>query len=224
MKFSSIFLASFTSAVEFQCSSSIDCRDIHGLDHSMCNFDYGDGGFCESCDNQNSHQACIDSGYTEAGTNECFKICIDGQYEDTTTSAAETDDTAISTLNNLEQNISEILSSDSINKRSKWKQRWTKKIHKTTARMRESFARCGTRDDEENDEIAPEYDTENPCQAINQLINGFSMWTERYIATCTGQKMKFHHQKRLGRWSDNLNKGNRFKLKSIRLYETRNLT
>ena len=139
-----------------------------------------------------------------------------------TTAAAETGDTAISTLNNLEQNISAILSSESINKRSKWKQRWTNKIQKTNARMRDSFARCGTRDDEANDEIAQEYDTENPCRAINQLINGFAMWTERYIATCKGQKMKLHHQKRFERWSDNLNKGNRFKLKSIRIYETRN--
>ena len=225
MKLSSLFLASFTSAFDFHCSSSIDCRDMHGLGHSMCNFDDGDGGFCESCDNQNSHQACIDSGFhTEAGTNECFKICIDGQYEDTSTSVAETDDTAISTLNNLEQNISEILSSESINKRSKWKQRWTSKILKNSARMRESFERCGTRDHKANGEIAKEYDTENPCRAINQLINGFSMWTERYIATCKGQKMKLHHQKRFERWNNNLNKGNRFRLKSIRIYETRNST
>ena len=130
-----------------------------------------------------------------------------------TTAAAETGDTAISTLNNLEQNISEILSSESINKRSKWKQRWTNKIQKTNARMRESFARCGTSDGEANNQIDIEYDTENPCRAINQLISGFSMWTDRNIASCNGQKKMFHQKKRLEKWNNILNKGNWLKLK-----------
>ena len=76
---------------ELPCSNSIECRDHHGLGHWMCNFDYGDSGFCEPCDHHNSHQACVDSTFiTETGTNECFKICIDGQYEDTTTTATTT--------------------------------------------------------------------------------------------------------------------------------------
>ena len=43
-------------------------------------------------------------------------------------SAAETDNTAILTQNNLEKISSEILSSESINKSSSWKQRWKRKI------------------------------------------------------------------------------------------------
>ena len=57
----------------------------------MCNFDNGDSGFCEPCDHHDRHQGCVDSTFiTETGTNECFKICIDDQYEDTTTTAATT--------------------------------------------------------------------------------------------------------------------------------------
>ena len=76
---------------ELPCSNSIDCGDLHGLGHWMCNFDNGDSGFCEPCDHHDRHQGCVDSTFiTETGTNECFKICIDDQYEDTTTTAATT--------------------------------------------------------------------------------------------------------------------------------------
>ena len=129
------------------------------------------------------------------------------------TPAAKTDDTAISTLKNLERISSEILSSESINQRSKWKQRWIRKFNINTARMLKSFARCGTSDGEANNQIDIEYDTENPCRAINQLINGFSMWTDLNIASCNGQKKMFHQKKRLEKWNNILNKGNRLKLK-----------
>ena len=83
---------------ELPCSNSLDCRDLHELGHWMCNFDYGDTGFCEPCDHHNSHQACVDSTFiTEAGTNECFKICIDGQYEDTTPTPTTTSRTTTQT-------------------------------------------------------------------------------------------------------------------------------
>ena len=127
------------------------------------------------------------------------------------TQAAKTDDTAISTLKNLEKISSEILSSEFIIQRSNWRQRWIRRFHINTARMRESLARCGTSDGEANNEI--DIDTENPCRAINQLITGFSMWTDRNIASCNGQKKMLHQKKRLKKWNNILNKGNRLKLK-----------
>jgi len=77
---------------DFACSSSVDCRDLHGLGHWMCNFDYGnddgnfdhgDSGFCEPCDHHHDHQACIDSSFiTMQGTDECIKVCVNGDYDD----------------------------------------------------------------------------------------------------------------------------------------------
>ena len=87
-----------------------------------------------------------------------------------------------------------------------------------TEGMRRSFERCGTRDSEPNEEIDIEYDTENPCRAINRLMHGFSMWTDRNIASCMGQKNQSHQNKRLEKWKNILNQGNRLKL--IRIYDS----
>ena len=125
------------------------------------------------------------------------------------TSAAETNDTAIPTLNNLENISSEIISSASINKSSNWKDHWTRKFRNNSDRMRKSFERCGTRDGDAKEEINIEYDTENPCRAINWLMYRFSMWTDRNIASCNGQKNKSHQNKRLQKWKNILNKGHR---------------
>ena len=123
------------------------------------------------------------------------------------TQVAITDDIAISTLKDLTNIGSEILSSEFINQTSKWKQRWTRKFQINTDRMRRSFGRCGTTNGDVNDVIKIEYDTKNPCQAINQLIDGFSLWTERNLATCDGQKKNSHQKKRLAKWNDILIKG-----------------
>ena len=66
---------------ESPCVNSIECRDGHGLGHWMCNFDYGDAGFCEPCESYTDEQACIDTGFHEAvGTEECIKVCVNGDY------------------------------------------------------------------------------------------------------------------------------------------------
>ena len=133
------------------------------------------------------------------------------------TSADETNDNAISILNNLEKISLEILNSDSINKRQQWKDKWSKKFMSNTQRMRDSFERCGTIDGEADDEIEVEYDTSNPCGAIDGLINGYSKWADRYIAACKGQKNYSHQNKRFERWNNMLDKGKglNLKLKSI---------
>merc|ERR1712227_981750 len=57
-------------------SKQIFCPDDRCPDGSMCNYDYGDAGFCEDCSNYPTKQACIDTGFTtQRGTDECFAIC-----------------------------------------------------------------------------------------------------------------------------------------------------
>ena len=81
-------------------------------------------------------------------------------------------------------------------------------------RMRDSFGRCGTTDVEADDEIDVEYDTSNPCGAIDELINGYSKWADKYIAACKGQKTNSHQEKRFERWNNMLDKGKGLNLKS----------
>ena len=138
------------------------------------------------------------------------------------TSAAETDETAISTLRNLEKSSLEIFFSESINESSRWKGRWERKMRKNVVRMRQTFEFCGTKHDELDEEIDIDYDIANPCRAITGLINGFSEWVDRYISSCKAQKKNSHHKNRLGKWNNILNEGKRFKLKSIIINESWN--
>ena len=85
--------------------------------------------------------------------------------------------------------------------------------------MRRSFGRCGSTNGNANAVIKIEYNTENPCQAINQLIDGFTLWTERNLATCNGQKKNSHQKKRLAKFNNILNKGIGLKFKLIIIYE-----
>ena len=134
------------------------------------------------------------------------------------TLAAETDDTAIITLNNLEKISLEFVHAESTNRSSKWKEKWEGKFKNNTDRMRGSFERCGTINVEPNEAIQMEYDIGNPCGAIKVLMDGFSNWADRYIASCKGQMIKSHQKRRMEKWTNMLNKGNRFQLISIRIY------
>lgn len=154
------------------------------------------------------------------------------------TSAAKTDGTAISTLNNLRNMSTEIflslleaysgsecnwpcviLPTSAVVKKRRIS-KWRAKFENNSVQMRRSFDRCGTRDGEAIEEINLKNDVENPCRTINQLLNGFSMWTERYISSCNGQKKKSHQKKRLKKWTERLNEGSRLKLKLFRIYDT----
>ena len=140
------------------------------------------------------------------------------------TSTAQTEDIALSTLTNLRKISSEIFSSESITKSNSWKRKWRLKFSNNSYRMHRSFGLCGTKHDEADEKIDIEYDIENPCVAIKKLMTGFSNWTDRYIASCQGQKKKSHQKKRIEKWSNMLNKGNRFKLKLIGIYKSRFVT
>ena len=124
------------------------------------------------------------------------------------TSAGETDDAAIVSLDKLDEISVEILSSPSIyQKRPEWRKKWTKKMMINGKRLRRSFGRCGTKYGEADDEIDVEYDIDNPCGAITELLNGYSNWTTRYISECNGQKNRSHQRNRFERWNNMWNKG-----------------
>ena len=98
------------------------------------------------------------------------------------TSTAQTDDIELSTLTNLRKISWEIFSSESINKSNHWKRKWRSKFSNNGFRMNRSFHLCGTKHDEADEKIDIEYDIENPCVAIKELMTRFSNWTNRYIA------------------------------------------
>ena len=123
------------------------------------------------------------------------------------TSAAEADDTAISTLKYLEEVSLKIVSSELIDKRSGWKQRWSRRMKKNNDRMRNSFEKCGTNRDERDDEIDVKYETGDSCLAIKELMNGYSEWVERYISSCNGQRNYSHQKRRIEKWKNLFNKG-----------------
>ena len=123
------------------------------------------------------------------------------------TSATETDDAAIVSLDKLKRINEEILFSPSIKKGAGWRYKWEGKMGRNCGRMQRSFRRCGTKYDGADDEIDVEYDIDNPCGAIKELLNGYSSWTTRYISECRGQKNYSHQQNRFERWQNMWNKG-----------------
>ena len=53
-----------------ECSKSSMCQSTTGF----CNFDYGDAGFCESCDDIGG--PCDQAGFiTQRGEDECTDVC-----------------------------------------------------------------------------------------------------------------------------------------------------
>ena len=57
--------------MERKCKSSEECQDMNGY----CNFDFGDFGFCQTC-NITSEVGCENGGfYLEKGILECKKTC-----------------------------------------------------------------------------------------------------------------------------------------------------
>ena len=57
--------------MERKCKSSEECQDMNGY----CNFDFGDFGFCQTC-NMTSEVGCENGGfYQSKGILECKKTC-----------------------------------------------------------------------------------------------------------------------------------------------------
>ena len=71
----------------------------------------------------------------------------------------------------------------------------------------------GSSDDRERRDISFErYSRYDTCVGMNQIITGFTKWSERYISECSGQKNKSSQAKRMAKWRDILSKGKGLKL------------
>ena len=135
------------------------------------------------------------------------------------TLAAETNNPAFITLNNLEKMSSEIFSSESIKKSSTWKQKWTKKIRSNKDRMVQNYMQCRTNDMVKYKDIVTSIDSYNHCGEIKGLMTAFSNFADRYISDCTVRcSLKLHHQKnQMKKWNEKLHKGNGFGFLIIRI-------
>ena len=72
-----------------------------------------------------------------------------------------------------------------------------------------SLAHGGPKNDRQRRDLSfDRYDREDPCIGMKQIITGFSKWSNRYIAACSGQKNHSYQSKRMTRWLGILNKGN----------------
>ena len=87
-------------------------------------------------------------------------------------------------------------------------------------RLVASYEKCGTKysSNLEFDSMVDsiEFDSSNPCGTVNEVMNGYSAWVERYISSCGGQRKHSHQKKRMVKWRAAFNKGNGFNLKMIR--------
>ena len=102
----------------------------------------------------------------------------------------------IKSLQRLTGYSAESLNSGAFNVKSEnWRNRWVQKFQRNAKRMENTFSRkCGFYDAEIHNETYV-YDTENACNGISMIINGFSTWVSNHLSNCSGQKNQNHHQK-----------------------------
>ena len=116
------------------------------------------------------------------------------------TAADETDDTATDKLDQLDHLTTEIIYSDSNRKSREWKSKWYSKVGQNVDRFYRSYEKCGTRysDNSEFDAMVDsiEYDSSNPCATVNEVMNGYDAWVERFISSCGGQRNNSHQKNR----------------------------
>ena len=86
-------------------------------------------------------------------------------------------------------------------KSDKWRNRWVEKFQRNADRMEKNVGRkCGFYDADIHT-FNYEYDTENTCNGIKMIIDGYSTWVGNHLSRCSGQKNRNHHQNRLNKWS-----------------------
>ena len=137
------------------------------------------------------------------------------------TTADETEDTAMEKLERLDELTTHIIFSDSNRKHQEWKNKWWNKVGQNVDRLVMSYDKCGTRysDNSEFDSMVDsiEHDSSNPCATVNEVMNGFDAWVERYISSCGGQRNNSHQKNRMVKWRTAFNRGNGFNLKMVRI-------
>ena len=83
-----------------------------------------------------------------------------------------------------------------------WRNRWFTKFRRNAGRMARGMSLKCAFYDADIHTFNYEYDTENACNGIKMIMDGFSTWVENHLSRCSGQRKHNHHQKRLDKWSD----------------------
>ena len=146
----------------------------------------------------------------------------------------------IQRLNRLVEFSKEILDSGVFNHKSaKWNNIWKNKFETNAGRMKKNFLRgnqrCGFYDEnmlphggpetdrERRDIDLERFDRENPCIGIKNILTGFSKWSARYLASCSGQRSFKYQTKRMIKWDKLFYEGKGLKIDSIyTVYNLRN--
>ena len=95
----------------------------------------------------------------------------------------------------------EILQSGAFEHKSdKWRNKWVAKFQRNAARMEKNVLRkCGFFDADIHT-INFEYDTENACNGMKMIIDGYSTWVGNHLSRCSGQSLYLYHENRLETW------------------------
>ena len=102
-------------------------------------------------------------------------------------------------------------------KHDRWVKNWNKKFVNNAGRMKRSYERCGTNNGELESDFVLNFDRENPCNGISDLMRGVWNWVNQYLSTCRVNSINlnpvdtFDHlgiqHRRVMRWSKILYKG-----------------
>ena len=100
------------------------------------------------------------------------------------------------------------------------KDQWIRKFATNADRMERNFnrgnQRCGYYDDSQHggppkdrkrrdfDDDIDRYNRADPVEGTKQITTGFRKWAERYLSTCSGQKLYQFQVGRMYRWNDQL--------------------
>ena len=110
----------------------------------------------------------------------------------------------IRSLQRLTGFSAEILQSGAFNHKSdKWRQRWVGKFQRNADRMERNVSRkCGYYDADIHT-FNYEYDSDNACNGITMIINGYSKWVKNHLSLCSEHRNVLT---RLDKWNDILTK------------------
>ena len=102
-------------------------------------------------------------------------------------------------------------------KPDRWVKNWNEKFLNNAGRMKRSYQKCGTKYDQEDSDFVLNFDRENPCNGISDLMRGVWNWVNQYLSTCRLNSIVLnpvdihdhhgHQHRRVMRWSNIFYKG-----------------
>ena len=108
----------------------------------------------------------------------------------------------VKSLQRLNGFSAEIFQSGAFDHKSvNWRNKWIQKFQTNADRMERNVGRkCGFVDLNMHT-FDYEYDTENACNGIKMIIDGYSRWSENHLNLCYGQRNNNYQQNRMKKWS-----------------------